>query len=42
VHTSAPDYNGQGVRGTKSPEADDIFLFKRLLLKKLITDIEKL
>jgi len=22
---------GQGVRGTKSPEADDIFLFQRLI-----------
>jgi len=29
--TSAPAYNGQGVRGTKPPETDDIFLFQRLI-----------
>jgi len=28
---NAPVYYGQGVRGTKPPEADDIFLFQILI-----------
>src|SRR6218665_1094424 len=31
---SAPAYNGQGVRGTKPPEAYDIFLFQTAFLTK--------